>query len=150
GNEKTYLSVIAVLILVLAYLLMNGGQAVSEPAPVAKAPIAENPNAEAESLPVVEDWGGVPDSWKPWLEKNNIRSLILFNDKLQARVAGKDYKAAKVCAHPVKGSTRMTGQCTKIKASTLTRATNINIELFENSPGTCCTSIYGQRMCYSC
>jgi|GEM_PF-3008221 len=148
GNEKLYLGIIVVLVVVILYQFINRPAAKPKlpppPPPVVKT---TKPPAPPESTPVVEGWGQFPMTdilkQKQWLSDNNVKLIILLDNKLQARVADKDGVEAKVCARPVDGGTGRTGECATIKAATVTRATSIFVEIRENSPGDCWINIGG-------
>jgi len=153
ANEKIYLGIIVVLVIALAYLYLNRSPANAKPPVPAPAPVKRTTaTPPPESMPVIEGWSQFPlaDVSKQWLSENNVKSIILLDDKLQARVADKDGNEVNVCARQVDGGTGVAGDCATIKAARVTRATSITVEIRESSPGWCSTVIFGYRYYYPC
>ena len=153
AREKVYLAIIAVLIALVVYLITSRPSANPQtPVPAKLTAPQTTTSPPPESKPVLEGWAQFPmnDESKNWLAGNHIESVILLDNKLQARVSDKDGKEVKACARAVDGGTHIEGECAKMNASTITRATTIFVEVTESSPGWCRTYIYGHIYYYPC
>jgi len=148
GNEKIYLGIIAILVVVVIYQFLNRPTAKPKLPPPPPPVVTTTKPPAPESTHVVESWNQFPmtEISKQWLSENNVKLIILLDNKLQARVADKDGKELKVCARPVDGGTGVTGECAKMKASTIVRETGISVEIRESSPGWCWIKVGGDRI----